>query len=231
MVLASGGCALCIGIGYVWIMDRVFEDTAPSGGVKAPSTRAPQVGAGQAQRLTQSYGDEKNLPTEQSATQTNPRLSRAHGDADRAQRAQAPARQGSSSADGDNSSKATRVTARGGAGFARHHRLRRRADFLRVQRHGLKRRTSHFVVQMLSRFDAGGPKLGITISRRIGNAVRRNRLKRRVRECFRVKLKPILPPTAAVVVIGLAGAGELDFATIDQQLTTAVTALAQKCES
>ncbi len=84
---------------------------------------------------------------------------------------------------------------------------------------------------MLTEFDSAGPKLGITVSRRIGTAAVRNRLKRRVRECFRLRLRPILPQTAALVVIGLAGAGELNFAAIDQQLTAAVEALARRRES
>jgi ribonuclease P protein component len=212
-------------------MDRVFEDTAPDGRVETPSIGQPEIDIRHAQSLSRSHGDEKNLPTEQSATQKDARLSGAHGHTLGTQRAQAPARQGPPSPDGGNPSQTARLTARPGAGFARRHRLRRRADFLTIQRQGRKRRTSHFLLQMLTEFDSAGPKLGITVSRRIGTAAVRNRLKRRVRECFRLRLRPILPQTAALVVIGLAGAGELNFAAIDQQLTAAVEALARRRES
>jgi ribonuclease P protein component len=86
------------------------------------------------------------------------------------------------------------------------------------------------LVGMLPGFDAAGPKLGITVSRRIGTAVVRNRLKRRVRECFRLTLRPLLPASAALVVVGLAGSGELRSAAIAQQLTAAVKALTRAME-
>ncbi len=222
--------ALPTGAEYVSIMDRVFEDMAPDGRVEAPLSRRSAINIRHAQNRSRSHGDEKNLPTEQCPTQTDARLSRAHGDARGSQRAETPARQGPPSLDGGDPAQAARLGLPGGVGFAPHHRLRRRSDFLAVQRNGLKRRTRHFLVGMLPGFDAAGPKLGITVSRRIGTAVVRNRLKRRVRECFRLTLRPLLPASAALVVVGLAGSGELRSAAIAQQLTAAVKALTRAME-
>jgi ribonuclease P protein component len=52
------------------------------------------------------------------------------------------------------------------------------------------------------------PVLGVTVSRKVGNAVQRNRVKRRIREWFRHH-RGALPPTAVVVVIAREGAAEL----------------------
>ena len=45
--------------------------------------------------------------------------------------------------------------------------------------------TPLFLVFILARSDAQGARLGITVTRKVGNAVRRNRIKRLVREWFR----------------------------------------------
>jgi ribonuclease P protein component len=60
-------------------------------------------------------------------------------------------------------------------------------------------RTRHFVFA-LSASDAPDPRLGITASRRVGNAVARNRIKRVVREAFRAT-RDIWPPGCDAVVI------------------------------
>ena len=58
-------------------------------------------------------------------------------------------------------------------------------------------------------------------SRRIGNAVVRNRVKRRVREIFRKELRAQLPPRTSIVVIARGGAGALESAAIGDELAMA----------
>ena len=65
-------------------------------------------------------------------------------------------------------------------------------------------------------------RLGVTVSRRIGNAVVRNRVKRRVRECFRKVIRAELPPLTSIVVIARAGAAALESPAISDELTMAV---------
>ncbi|MFQ5514363.1 MAG: ribonuclease P protein component [Myxococcota bacterium] len=45
--------------------------------------------------------------------------------------------------------------------------------------------TEYFRVFLVDRSDGSGARLGITVTRKVGNAVRRNRIKRLVREWFR----------------------------------------------
>ncbi len=90
-------------------------------------------------------------------------------------------------------------------------RLRRRREFLEVQQRGRRLYAKELVVLCL---DSGGdrPRIGVTVSTRVGKAVVRNRIKRWVREAFRA-IAPGLPPLDFVVVarsgadrVGLAGA-------------------------
>ncbi len=90
-------------------------------------------------------------------------------------------------------------------------RLRQRREFLAVQERGRKLHTGDYVVVAI-RNECGEPRLGITVSSRVGNAVIRNRVKRWVREAFRAQASEM--PSMDVVVIarssapraGLAGA-------------------------
>ncbi len=71
-----------------------------------------------------------------------------------------------------------------GCGLSKDERLRKRREFLGVYERGEKIRSAYFVLYML---ENGLPyhRLGITVSRKIGKAVVRNRIKRRLREIFR----------------------------------------------
>lgn len=68
--------------------------------------------------------------------------------------------------------------------FSKASRLRRRSDFQRVFETG-RRAQGRFVTVVFAPNDLGGARLGIVASKKLGDAVRRNRAKRLIRELFR----------------------------------------------
>src|SRR5262249_62207125 len=67
---------------------------------------------------------------------------------------------------------------------ARRGRLSRSAEFERVYRQGQSRGNRHLVVYAFANASTDAPRLGLSVSRAIGGAVERNRLKRLLREAF-----------------------------------------------
>jgi ribonuclease P protein component len=85
---------------------------------------------------------------------------------------------------------------------------------------GVRVASENFVVLAAPRREAGGDdaRLGITVTRRVGSAVARNRVKRRVRECFRRRREELARPLD-VVVIARKGAAALETAQVEAELT------------
>jgi ribonuclease P protein component len=82
----------------------------------------------------------------------------------------------------------------------RVYRLKRRGDFRRVFRTGVSVANRQFVVYTAKRADVGGPRIGISVSRKVGKAVVRNRVKRLIKEVARHWMKDIRPETDIVVI-------------------------------
>ena len=61
----------------------------------------------------------------------------------------------------------------------------RRSDFLASSESGERQETRFFIALLMDRKDGGPTRLGITVTRKVGGAVRRNRIKRLAREWFR----------------------------------------------
>lgn len=79
--------------------------------------------------------------------------------------------------------------------------LRNRADFLACAR-GRRQGTAGMLVQGLNRGDDGPVRVGFTCSKKVGNAVARNRAKRRLREVARLLLPDHGQPGWDYVLIG-----------------------------
>ncbi|HTU87549.1 MAG TPA: ribonuclease P protein component [Solirubrobacteraceae bacterium] len=79
-------------------------------------------------------------------------------------------------------------------------RLSRSADFDRVFRHGRSHAGRELVLYVFPRGESEAPRLGLSVSRKVGGAVQRNRVKRLLREAFETEGPRLPAGTDAVVV-------------------------------
>ena len=87
-------------------------------------------------------------------------------------------------------------------------RLSRSAEFERVYRSGRSTANRHLVLYTFPNPATKRPRLGLSVSRKVGGAVERNRLKRLLREAF-AQAEPELRAGHDVVLVARPGAGEL----------------------
>ena len=104
---------------------------------------------------------------------------------------------------------------RDGERFSKQVRLRKRSEYLRVQHSGQKVHTKAFVG--LAVFGVSKTRIGVTTTKRIGGAVKRNRIRRLVKEAFRRQWMT-LPSHADVVVIAKKRVVELDNRAVFKEL-------------
>jgi ribonuclease P protein component len=92
---------------------------------------------------------------------------------------------------------------------ARRRRLSRSAEFDRVYREGRSQAGRHLVLYSFPREgDEDPPRLGLSVGRKVGGAVERNKVKRLLREAF-WQSEERLPPGHDFVVVARADAGDL----------------------
>ena len=98
---------------------------------------------------------------------------------------------------------------RAGAPRAKRQRLSRSAEFDRVYRDGRSHASRHLVLYSFPREEADGPpRLDVSVGRKVGGAVERNRVKRLLREAF-WKTAPALPAGHDFVLVARPDAGRL----------------------
>lgn len=101
-------------------------------------------------------------------------------------------------------------------------RIKKRADFLKAQKYGKSAVASGLVLQVVESNsvskESPGIKIGFTATKKVGNAVRRNRIKRRLRAVAR----EVIPECAAegydYVLIGRHSSAERDFQSLIKDL-------------
>jgi len=162
--------------------------------------------------------NEKNVSTKQCSQKTHARISHPHEHDSRTRGAQTTPRQRAKTLNG-------RGSAETGApidsldkpfSFPKSARLLARREFLLLQSRGKRRHCPHFVL-LLSPTKGGKSRLGITVTRRFGNAVQRNRMKRLLREFFRMSKEKIVPDQD-ILIIPRAGSDRLTLDQITEEL-------------
>ena len=163
--------------------------------------------------------DEAYLSTEQPRARTSPRFSCPQGDGWRPQDSGQPPRAGPQET----------VGLRAGSAPAELVRtLSKRCEFLAANR-GLRFPMPGFVLLVRPRGDnEDALGIGYTVSKKVGNAVTRNRMKRRFRELARAALPGAGIAGADHVLIGRPGANEMAFAELGEHLDSALKRAAKK---
>jgi len=171
-------------------------------------------------------GHEKDFSTEQHQAKADPRLSGAD--------VHPRGTRGHQAAPGQRSQATLRLRTRGKQArnadvvpeegkwsgdrrLRRSERLRHATDYERVKREGRRMRTAHFGLSIaVNHLDYH--RLGLVVQKRYWSAVGRNRIKRCLREFFRLNKHRIPQPGKDVVVIARPGAQELDPMQIAEEL-------------
>jgi len=100
-------------------------------------------------------------------------------------------------------------------------RLRQRKDFLAAVA-GASASTTGFIVQQRHRGDDGPPRVGFTVSKKVGGAVERNRVRRRLKEIVRLSAATGLRAGSDYVVIGRRAALGIPFGRLAEDFTGAL---------
>jgi ribonuclease P protein component len=97
--------------------------------------------------------------------------------------------------------------------LGKRERIRKSFEYRQVYEQGNKAVSRYFVIYWMERTDQRR-RLGISVSKRIGKAVVRNRAKRLVREAFRHN-KHRLDPGIDLIVVGRKGLEKQDFRSVE----------------
>lgn len=98
-------------------------------------------------------------------------------------------------------------------------RLRERADFKRVERRG-RRRTGPSLIVVAQRNGLDTSRIGLTVTRKVGNAAARNRWKRRLREIFRRNKDRFPTGWDFVVIVKRSAPNDASFDELRTELLT-----------
>jgi len=104
-------------------------------------------------------------------------------------------------------------------------RLRKRREFLAVQKSGNKCVTSGLVMQAAESDYPSETRIGFTVTKKLGNAVKRNRIKRRLRAVVKDVLPGQVKPGYDLVFIGRATSADRPYADLKTDVMTCIEKL------
>jgi ribonuclease P protein component len=118
--------------------------------------------------------------------------------------------------------------------MALEHRLRKHADYQLVYKGSRKQFGKqiayfHFARPAERRSDTAGPRVGLTVPKALGNAVDRNRIKRRLREVVRRAL-PLLTAPVDVILHPKRSVIDADFNLIEREVRVIFRSVQAACE-
>jgi ribonuclease P protein component len=105
--------------------------------------------------------------------------------------------------------------------FKKIERLSKRPEFEKVMDKGVKKRVEKLCIIFSLPNELGRKRLGIIASKKIGNAVARNRAKRKVREIFR-QIKHRIEPALDIVIISGKDVVKLPYRVIEKKISNAL---------
>ncbi len=100
--------------------------------------------------------------------------------------------------------------------FPKKQRLLKRKDFVNLNQRGRRIYSKNFLI-LLKKNNLTFSRLGITVTKKIGKAVRRNRIKRLIREFFRLN-KSRLPKGYDICIIARADVSKFKLQDIKKEL-------------
>ena len=107
----------------------------------------------------------------------------------------------------------------------KNSRIRKSRDFRKIQRYGKKWKSTDFLFLFLPSKE--NSRIGLVVSKKVGNAVIRNLVKRRLREACRKNLE-ILKNNVDIVIIAFSSAALCTQTTVEQQVIKAFGGISKK---
>ncbi len=97
--------------------------------------------------------------------------------------------------------------------------MRRRPEYLAIQNRGRRVVGPNLLLFALPVAVPGGGRLGVTVSKKVGGAVLRNRVKRWIRDCYR-RRRPEFPSGLDLVVVARPPAAKADHSAVCNELAS-----------